>query len=98
MNIGAVQVIPSVLGDLSELSSAKVVGASGLVKILTPAPIFEKSEFPKLLVASTFATTVDPHGRLNGVLRSSDTGIVQDFDVKISVFDPSQFIRSTEKL
>jgi hypothetical protein len=50
------------------------------------------------LVANTFAITVDPQGRLNGVSRSTDTGIVQDFAYKISVFEPSQFVRSAEKL
>jgi hypothetical protein len=51
-----------------------------------------------MFVASTLATTVDPHDRLNGAERRTDTGIVQDFEVKISVFDPSQFIRSVVKL
>ena len=49
-------------------------------------------------MATTFAATLDPHGRLNGASRSTVTGIVQDFAVKISVFDPSQLIRSAEKL
>jgi len=51
-----------------------------------------------LFVASTFATTLDPHAILNGAAPRTDTGIEQDFAVTISDFDPSQFVSSAEKL
>ena len=51
-----------------------------------------------MFVASTLATTDDPHDRLNGAERRTDTGIEQDFAVTISDFDPSQFVSSAEKI
>ncbi len=36
--MGAVQVIPRVVGDLIEVSSDKLVGASGFVIMLAPLP------------------------------------------------------------
>ena len=51
-----------------------------------------------MFVASTFATTLDPHGILNGAALSTDTGIEQDLAVTISDFDPSQFVISVEKI
>ena len=90
--------IPREFGDLYDESSVRAVGESGFVKSLAPSPFKEYSVPPKLLVARTLAVTLDPHDRLNGAERRKDTGIVQDFEVKISVFDPSQFIRSAVKL
>ena len=51
-----------------------------------------------MFVARTFATTIDPQGRLNGASRNTETGIEHFFAYNISVFDPSQFARSDEKL
>jgi hypothetical protein len=51
-----------------------------------------------LFVANTLATTLYPHGILNGAARRTDTGIEQDFAVTISDFDPSQFVSSAEKI
>jgi hypothetical protein len=38
LNVGAIQLIPRVVGDFNEVSSIKLVGASGFVKILAPLP------------------------------------------------------------
>ncbi len=40
LNVGAVQVIPSVVGDLNEVSSTNLA-VSGFVKIIGPTPFYE---------------------------------------------------------
>jgi hypothetical protein len=53
------------------------MGASGLIVITAPFPYSDCKEFPYKLTAITFAYTLEPHGKLNGELLKTVTGILQ---------------------
>ena len=44
--------------------SATFSGASGIVRIIAPFPDVEKDEFPIILLALTYAYTLEPQGKL----------------------------------
>ena len=46
---------PIVVADLQFKSSSKLIGASGLVKMIAPFPDYEIKEFPNKLIATIFA-------------------------------------------
>jgi hypothetical protein len=42
----------------------KFLGESGVIRITAPLPPEEVPELPRMLVANTFAKTLEPHGKL----------------------------------
>jgi len=48
------------------MTSVKLSGASGLVKIIAPLPPVEIPDKPYRFLAWILAKMLDPHGRLNG--------------------------------
>ena len=62
---------------LYNVSSYKLCGASGSVRIIAPLPGSEKNESPYELNACTFTQIEDPQGKLNGSEMRSVIGIVQ---------------------
>ena len=63
---------------MTDKFSVKLIGGSGLVTIIAPLPALDYVELPLTFVAITFAKTLDPQVRLNGVDLRTETGIVQD--------------------
>ena len=56
------------------------------------SPKGESSDEFIIFVAITFAYTLTPQGRLNGVARRTEMGIVQLVAVMIGVVEPSQLL------
>jgi hypothetical protein len=56
---------------------AKLIGGSGLVKIIAPLPGREGTEIPTIFMPDTVAKILDPHGKLNGEVTSEEIGIAQ---------------------
>jgi hypothetical protein len=48
------------VADRSDVFSDKLIGASGVQIIVAPLPMFEASELPYTLVATTLAKTKSP--------------------------------------
>ena len=69
-------------------------GASGFVIITAPFPGSDSIEEPTTLLATTFAKTLEPQGRVKGGERRVATGIVQLKAVIIALVEPLQFVRS----
>ena len=63
-----------------------------MVKMIPPLPTGEASDELTMFVAITFAYTLTPQGRLNGVARRTEMGIVQLVAVMIGVVEPSQLL------
>lgn len=78
MNLFCDQTSPSEDLVRREVSSTNMTGGDGLVNIIAPFPTSETPEFPNRLVAMTLACTLEPHSRLNGKARKTETGIVHE--------------------
>ena len=74
--------------DLHSVSSSKLRGGSEKVIKVAPSPAIDYSELPNLFVATIFANTFDPQGRLKGATRKTLTGIVHSAASLIVGSDP----------
>ena len=83
------------LGALAFITSYKLRGASGFVKMMAPLPIGEDVEEPYRLYATTLAKMLDPHGSWNAPALSVVIGTEQEAVVTMAVYEPSQFVEST---
>ena len=68
----------------------RFLGASGVIKMTAPFPAREVPELPIMLVASTVANTLEPHGRLNGATVKAITGTRQEEELITAAEVPSQ--------
>ena len=72
----ALHVIPKAVAVLKEVSSAKLIGASGDVIIVAPLPIFDSIEVPLTFVAVTLKETLAPRLSEYGEAVKVDRGTV----------------------
>lgn len=66
-------------------SLARLIGASGFVKMTAPLPVGDSSLVPTKLVAVTLAITELPQGRLNGAALREEIKIEQERWVTIAL-------------
>lgn len=88
------QLRPILVASVTAATFASNTGASGFVIITAPLPGSDSMEEPTILVATTFAKTLEPQGRLKGGERSVATGIVQLKAVITPLVEPSQLVSS----
>lgn len=70
---------------LSEVSSAKLIGESGVVVMIAPLPVLDSSEEPYRFKATTLALTLDPHSSEYGVDLSTVTGIMHVVAIEVYI-------------
>ena len=78
IKVGAIQVIPIVVGFLTARFSAKFVGAPAEAIIIAPLPTFDIVEVPIIFVADNLLKIFEPQGKLKGAAISLVAGIEQD--------------------
>lgn len=61
--------------------------------MIAPCPAYDCCDLPNALIATTFANTVAPQGKLYGALLNDTTGIVHDV---LTDYDTSQSSKSIE--
>ncbi len=71
---------------------ARLIGASGIVRMIAPFASLENAELPTKFVALTLAQTLEPHAKLNGVLLSVVAGKVHCAEDMIVDYVPAQLI------
>lgn len=95
MNVGGSHVKPRVDAVRADVSSARDVGASGMVIIIAPLPAFDSVDAPFSLIATIFAKIDEPYGSEQGAALRVETGMVQELAVTIAGKAPLQLTEST---
>lgn len=98
MKIPGIHYNPKVVVERYDVSSCKLRGAFGFVKIMALLPLIESSLSPLILEAITLANTLSPIERLYGASIRLEIGIVHSLFATIVESVPSQLVKSSEKV